>query len=203
MNLALKKVNISFDYITVAFICGAVILCKDSKYVIAFACTALHEMGHILVMLKCGCDRVDITVNLFNIAISDKQRGMRPYSQDIAIICAGPLVNLLTFAVFKLAYTLCPNDFLRNTAMISLALAIFNLLPMESTDGGQLVYILLCRKLSPRASQIIMTVVTVIILIPTACAGFFVLIRSKYNYTLLFAALYVVALILMKRSKYV
>lgn len=203
MKINLKKIKISFDYITVAFVCGAMVLCHDSRYIIAIVSTALHEMGHIVVMLKYGCDKVDINVNLFNIAISDKQRGMRPYSHDIAIICAGPLVNFLIFVTFKMLHNLYPIEFLYNVAMISLALAIFNMLPMESTDGGQLVYILLCRRFSPRVSQTVMTTITLILLIPIAFVGFIILLRSKYNYTLLFATMYIVALVVMKKNKYV
>ena len=203
MRITLKKIKISFDYITVAFVCGAMVLCQDSRYIIAIICTALHEMGHIAVMLRYGCEKVDIRVNLFNIAIADKQRGMRPYRHDIAIICAGPLVNFLTFAIFKMLHNLCPVDFLYNVAMISLALGIFNMLPMESTDGGQLVYILLCRRFSPRVSQIVMTSITLILLIPIAFAGFIILLSSEYNYTLLFAAMYIIALVVMKKNKYV
>lgn len=203
MKITFKKIKISFDYITVAFVCGAMVFCHDSRYIIAIVCTALHEMGHIAVMLRYGCEKVDINVNLFNIAISDKQRGMRPYRHDIAIICAGPFVNLLTFAIFKLLYHLYPIEFIYNVAMISLVLGIFNMLPMESTDGGQLVYILLCRVFSPRISQIVMTTITLILLIPIAFAGFIILLRSEYNYTLLFATLYIVALVIMKKNKYV
>lgn len=202
MSFTLKKIRISFDYITVAFICVMIILGNNTRYLTAMFCTFIHEGGHIAVMLKYGCDRVDVNVNLFNIAISDKGRNCRSYTEDIMIICAGPLANLLTAAAAGIGYMFFSAALLYDTAMISLFLAVFNMLPMESADGGQLLYIFLCRHFSRQTSRRIMTVITLIVLIPVASIGFFVLLQSKYNYTLLFASLYFAALIIMKKTKY-
>ena len=185
---------------TVAFICSAVILSGDGRYIIAMVCTALHEAGHIAVMLGYGEERIDVKINLFNIAISDRQRGMRTYREDAAVICAGPLVNLVVAAVFFGAYSVLGFRLFYSVSIISGILCVFNLLPMESTDGGQLAAILMSRFFSESTVRCIMTVLTVVILLPVACVGFYVLLNSGYNYTLLFSSLYFAAMLLMRMS---
>lgn len=201
LTLKNKKIKISFDYITVAFICIMIICGNDTKYLTAMLCTVIHECGHIVVMLRHGRGQIDVSVNLFNIAISDKDRNCRSYREDIMIICAGPLANILTAAVFGIIYVFFPDSRIFDTVMISIALAVFNLLPMESTDGGQLLYIFLCRRIPQQTARRIMTVITLIVLVPVAALGFFVLLQSKYNYTLLFSAMYLAALIIIRNDK--
>ena len=71
-------------------------------------------------------------------------------------------------------------------------LGIFNLLPIETTDGGQILKIILSKKISVTTADTIMTVLSFIFIIPISIAGFYVLINSQYNYTMLFAVLYFV-----------
>lgn len=188
--MPINKIKVSTDYITIAFICTAIILCRDSRYLTAVICTMCHEFGHIAVMLMYGCEKVDIKINLLNIAISDKLRGIRPYKQDIAVICAGPLVNFTMFEVFGLVNVLRHCEFFYNISVISGLLCVFNLLPIESTDGGQLLEIVLSSIFSPHTVRVMMSILTIIFIIPLACLGFFVLLQSRYNYTLLFAVIY-------------
>ena len=72
---------------------------------------------------------------------------------------------------------------------------------INKLDGGQALLIILCRFLSPRTASIVLDVISFIILIPAACIGFFVLLNSQYNFTLLITALYLIALILLKHKK--
>lgn len=188
--MQLNKIKISTDYITVAFICISIILCRDSRYAAAVLCTVCHESGHIAVMMMYGCDRVDVKINLLNIAISDKLRGVRPYKQDIAVICAGPLVNFAMFAAVGVLNSFLRCELLYNISVISGVLCVFNLLPIESTDGGQLLEIVLNSMFSPRTVRTVMSVMTIIFIIPLAFLGFYVLLKSRYNYTLLFAVIY-------------
>lgn len=200
MTLTLKKIRVSFDYFSVAAVCAMIILSSDSKFSAAIVCTVIHEAGHIAVMLVSGCEKVEIAVNLFNVAIKDRERNVRSYMQDVFIICAGPLANILTAAIAFAVYTLSKCSFIYNIMIISIMLAAFNLLPLESTDGGQLLFLMLNQKFSSEISQRIITVISIIVLFPIAVFGFLVLLQSKYNYTLLFAALYLIAVVLINTN---
>ena len=199
--MPLNKVKVSTDYITVAFICTSIIMCCDSRYMAAVICTVCHELGHIAVMLMYGCERVDVKINLLNIAITDKLRGVRPYKQDIAVICAGPLVNFTMFEIFGLMNSFYNSEFFYNISVISGLLCVFNLLPIESTDGGQLLEIALNSLFSPHTVRIVMNVLTIVFIIPLACLGFFILLQSRYNYTLLFAVIYFCFVAVMNFTK--
>ena len=80
-------------------------------------------------------------------------------------------------------------------------LGLFNILPIDSLDGGQALFILLSMKFSPFTSMKILDIISFMILIPVAVMGFLVLLQSKYNFTLLLTALYLIAIILLKNRK--
>ncbi len=201
MTLSHHKIKLTFDYITVAFICIVIILSPNGKYITAFLCTAIHESGHIAAMLALGSDNISININLFNISIRDTMRSHRPYKEDILIILAGPAFNIISVILFGLLYMAVPADIVYDIVIISALLAVFNLLPLESTDGGQLLTIALGLFFSKRTVDIVVTVISLILIIPIATAGFLVLLSSKYNYTLLFAAVYIMLISILKKAK--
>ena len=61
-------------------------------------------------------------------------------------------------------------------------------LPIGPLDGGQALAALLCSKLGPRRAERVSTALSVLTLFPLAALGFWALLRSQYNFTLLAAA---------------
>ena len=112
----------------------------------------------------------------------------------------GPAVNLIAALLILPIYLFSRNDFVYNLLVMNVMLAVFNLLPIESTDGGQLLSLILRKRLPYKTSQNIMTAISVVFIIPIAVIGFLVLLQSQYNYTLLFAAMYLIVQILTKVS---
>uniref|UniRef100_UPI0002DC4984 site-2 protease family protein n=1 Tax=Ruminococcus bromii TaxID=40518 RepID=UPI0002DC4984 len=87
-------------------------------------------------------------------------------------------------------------------AMANLCTGLFNMLPVMSLDGGQLMYVILCRKFSEKSAERIINITAVIILFPLTVLGFMVLLNSKYNFSLLFVCAYLIASLLCKNNRY-
>ena len=81
-----------------------------------------------------------------------------------------------------------------------LTLGVFNSIPVSTLDGGQALLILLQHRMSPYRANRILDVLSLVILFPLAAAGFWVLLRSKYNFTLLAVSLYLIAVVLLKKQ---
>ena len=142
-----------------------------------------------------------IKISLFEISISDGKRQERNFIQNFLIIFFGPFSNFICFILFYLLY-LCNSEFLLPIAMANLCTGLFNMLPVMSLDGGQLMYVILCRKFSEKSVERIINITAVIILFPLTVLGFMVLLNSKYNFSLLFVCAYLIASLLCKNNRY-
>ena len=102
----------------------------------------------------------------------------------------GVMMNLLCAAVSV--------PFSRRFLYANLALAIFNLLPVMSLDGGRLLWMLLSRRFLPKTCTVTLKLTTFVLLIPLMTAGIVMLFRSGYNYSLLAISLYLLAVLIFK-----
>ena len=75
-------------------------------------------------------------------------------------------------------------------------------MPIESLDGGNALYLLLLRHMRHEYVIKAIEVLSFIVLLPLAAAGFFILLQSKYNFTLLFTSCYLMGIILLKNTKF-
>ena len=187
MTLRAGRVRFSFDYISIACLCLSVVAFGE-RYVTALACAAVHEAGHIFVLLKSGGE-LELALRCFGADIIDGKKSTRSYTQQAAAAIAGPLANLLlVLAVFPM-WRIFPFPVLRECMLISAVMGAFNLLPVVSTDGGELAYIALLRFFGEKTARRVLFALTALLLIPLFSAAFVVLLRSRNNYTLLLAAM--------------
>lgn len=161
----------------------------------------LHEAGHMLFMCMFGYKPDKINISLFEISISDKSRHQRTFFQNFLIIFFGPVANFICFILFYLLY-LFSNEIFLPLAVANLSVGLFNLLPVLSLDGGQLLYILLCRCISDRTAEKVVDIVTFIFIFPLSALGFLLLFNSKYNFSLLFVCVYLVLSLICKNNRF-
>lgn len=150
---------------------------------LAFLCAvALHEAGHLLAMTLCGTVPGRVVISAMGMRMVLPGAGLGG-GRGAMVSLAGPGTNLLCFLICW-AMGMQAASF----ALASLSLALLHLLPIEPLDGGlALRYVA-----GPRVSRWI----GAILLLPLAAMGFLVLLQSRYNYTLLGMALYLMGYLL-------
>ena len=141
---------------------------------------------------------VNVKVRMLDIEITDTYANSRSYSEDISVILAGPAVNLTMGIICGMIYCIYPFDFLYYTFVISLMLFAFNMLPVESTDGGRLAEIILKGFFCESTVKTVMLVSSLIIMLPFGIIGSYILLHSRYNYSMLFSGLYITAAVIQR-----
>lgn len=174
----------------------ALALDRSGVAFVGLVCAALHEASHIAAMMELGEVPQEMRFTIFGIDLI-RRNEKRSYFHDALVSFAGPAVNLaaavLCFVLFRTRYL----TFLT----VNLLLFGLNIMPVAPLDGGQAMRALLSRKIEPEKAERIVTVVSFFALVPMAAAGFFVLLQSRKNFTLLLAVSYLGALLLMKRER--
>lgn len=165
----MRRIRIRFS-----FLCfNALLFCLcDGKMIASFyAVCLLHELGHIAALRLTGGELRSVELSCFGIRMTaapaaDVKRGA-------AVLLSGPAANLLLYAVLTLTGK-CPE-----TASLSLAAGLFNLLPLSSLDGGALLDMLAEGSVRERQIQLCMKAVRIAaagVLIALIAAEFAVII---------------------------
>lgn len=188
MSLRLGKRRFYIGYEAVAALTAVLLLDSSGRIILCIAAALLHELGHLTAMLLCGVGVRGVSLRLFDVKIdADSPRG---FARDLCVTLGGPAVNLL------LAAALVPTGSFFGGA--NLALGCFNLLPVQSLDGGRLLELLLLRRFGARACDRVMRIASFLFLLPLMTAGLYALLRSGYNYSLLAVSLYLTAILFIK-----
>lgn len=191
--------------IDVFFCAGlALVLLMDPTGTVCWcaAAAALHELGHIAALTVLGYTPCVLRLTVFGARLQHTGAVTKTYWKDFLVSISGPLCNILSFSLL-LAVGRCSSpqiwQAIRVPACTHLAIGAFNLLPVEPLDGGQAVSAVLHRLLPVEKADIVMNFVAFFFLLPLGAAGFFVLLRSRGNYSLLALAIYLSALFVLKR----
>ena len=94
------------------------------------------------------------------------------------------------------------GPFFRSFAVANGVLAGFHLLPIAPLDGGQALFSLLSMRVSTACAGKTIWIVSFLVLLPLSVLGFWILLRSKYNFSLLFACVYLMLLLVCKRGRF-
>ena len=201
INLFKCKINVSFPLIAILTL--STILDRSGVTVLGFFATVLHELGHLLAMKLKHYEIKEVNLNLFNFNIIDYSRNEKNFSDDIFILLSGPIFNLFIAILSIVNFNFFPEKKIFYFFLENILIAIVNIVPIMSLDGGQIFYIFWTLKTNEKAAYHILNIISVILLIPMFLLGFFILIKSKYNFSLLWICLYLVTLILFRNNEYI
>ncbi len=191
-----KEKHISVEISPLFFALMAWLLLYDEKGLAAgcLAASLIHECGHLGVMFWRHSPPLGIRVGPFGMRIERAGNTALSFWDDLLIASGGPLINLVCFFLFWLAGCL-------EASVIHLVIALLNLLPVESLDGGQMLLNLLYLRLTREQAQRVLFICSLVVIFPLGIAGFFVLLQSGCNISLLVVDLYLILLLLFKRSR--
>ncbi len=155
---------------------------------IALLCCIIHEAGHIICLLILGEKPKKIELSFYGIKLERYPMSGQNTAGELAVYISGPSANF----IFSASVFLLSNTFssLREAAIISLCVGIFNLIPCKPLDGGNILYAILCRNTKQKNAENICFFVSVFILVPLVVSGVYFL-KINRNITLLAVAAYI------------
>jgi stage IV sporulation protein FB len=141
------KLGVSFFSLLILL---SLILTRSYLSLVALVAAALHECGHILAAKLCRIPLVQMKLGIFGATLKT-DRSLCSYGKEIILAAAGPLTNLLCFALCCIANA--KSETAELFALASLVLAILNLLPISELDGGRIVYCTLASSFSVECAK--------------------------------------------------
>lgn len=201
MSFELFGIGFNVSYPLTALVTLLIITDEKGIAICCLLASFCHEIGHIFAMKLFGTrvDRIDLS--LFDINITDTGNAYRGFTAEIIITLAGIFVNIVLFLLCCMVYNSYNIYILKYFAIANLTLGIFNALPVDSLDGGNAFEMILRRNFSDKTVYFVTLAVSILFVIPLGFVSFLILFNSPYNFTMLFATIYLIGVIIFKRKK--
>lgn len=200
MEFSFKKTKIKISFFFALAVCLFSLFDRSGIILLNLLAASLHESGHFFAMYICGEIPRELRISPFGMRIERSDGELLSFKNEIFVALAGPAVNILV----AIAAFLCELIFHLPLAVfrnINIIIGLFNLLACEPLDGAHALKYFLLRKFTYEKTEKIITISSVIFIFPVALAGFFVLVKSKYNFSLLLAAVYLCSFLIFKRKR--
>lgn len=202
MCFTIKRCQIKIEYLFFAVITFLLFTDQKGVALLGMAATVLHESGHLIMMLLLKTPVQTIRFHAFGVDIVERNGANRSYIEDMLIALSGPFANMIFCVGSAILCIFWYHQLVWEFMLVNSTIALFHMLPVESLDGGQALYALLCHRFSHKVSETIVVIVSFFSLLPVAILGFFLLLQSKYNFTLLFLSIYLMCLLVLKRGRF-
>jgi len=129
--LRMGKTKVIFNF---GFFLALSLFCLiDTKgmAICTFCSCIVHEIGHILATVLCDMKIEKISFGFGGIKMTPEKK-IKSLGSDILILLSGPFFNVLSALCYY--HSQCYTAF-----SINIILAVFNLLPFSSLDGGLVI----------------------------------------------------------------
>lgn len=118
----------------------------------ALAASVMHEAGHVLAYVLCTHNMPRLVPSLGGVSLCmDKMLARR---QELAVVCAGPLVNLLCAAGLFWAAWQKASYGVYFFAAVHLCMGLYNCLPFGVLDGARLLALMVPAQGLPALARI-------------------------------------------------
>ncbi len=198
MRFFIKGVEVKIDFLFAASVTLLMCFNTGDEIRCGILFSILHELGHLLAIIACGERPETVRFGIFGMTIIRKNDITQDYKKEFITAISGPLMNFfLSFMLFGL-YAPCREEILLKSALISLVIGLFNIIPVFSLDGGRALESLLLQRLPRDRCESVMKAVSVVFLVPMTALGFYILINSGYNFTFLAISIYLAVMLFEK-----
>lgn len=196
MSFRLYGISVNINFYFLAAVSVLLMLDRSGMAALCVVSSLLHEAGHLAALALMKASAKEIGFKIGAIQLQKGIQGKRSYKRDAIAAFSGPFFNMLAFGALYFLYYYTGNSQIQMAAIINLVVGLFNLLPIASLDGGLIIYSALCLMSNQQTALTVLKALSVATLLPTAAAGFYFLIKSGYNATLLITCIYLTVLLL-------
>ena len=155
----------------------------------------LHELGHLLALWRAGAPPAFLELSALGCRMVPSREKTLSYRQSAAVSLAGPGANLVAAGAALLAGGAHSPFYQAN-----LVLGVLHSLPVEPLDGGLAFRGLLASRWGQRVAGRVAGGVSLCLLLPLALLGFLLLLRTRYNFTLLALSVYLMLYLALARD---
>lgn len=180
MNFKIKNINIIVSYYFLILISLIISTDKSNISMYFLYAIVIHECGHLLFIYFFNIKISAIHFKVYGINISIAKPECISYCNELLILLSGSFAN---FIISILLYFINSTEYFI-LITTNLIIGVFNLLPIESLDGGKIINIILFSCLPFNVAYNISFFISVIFICTFSVIDFFFILHGNFNITL-------------------
>ena len=188
MKFLIFGTQVKVSFLFVSIITFMIFIDKSGFIVPMTIAVLMHEMAHLLCMRILGCQPKEILLIPGGIQIIRSFCTKRKL--EIIISLSGPFINLFLFLIFL--------NINSEFSLINLCIGCFNLLPISSLDGGEILEMILSAKIGEERAKNFLGFLNFLLGAAGIILGIFLIINGSPNISLIIFSLYLILSILIK-----
>lgn len=167
---------------------------------VSYSVIFLHELAHLAAALLIGLKTSHIVFFPFGVNLKLKNSLVYSIADEVLLYLSGPFLNILLAMLCR---------FLNNTGEYitifyynNICHFLFNLLPILPMDGGVVLKKILSRGVGSRLGEKILKITSVIFIFILVLIELILLVKSKFNFSILIASIFLTGNIFTNKEKY-
>lgn len=166
---------------------------------VSYLLVTLHEMAHLAAAVFIGLKPSRLAFFPFGVNLKLKNKIVGYLSDEIILYLSGPLLNAVLGVLGMIFYK---GKYSELFYCNNFGLFIFNILPIMPMDGGILANKILASRIGQRKSAIVLKCSSCILI--ALLIGFegFLIFKSRFNFSVLIAAIFLMGNIFTNKEKY-
>ncbi len=188
MRFEILGTKISVSFLFLAIITAMLLIDKSGLLIPMIIAITLHETAHLACMYVLGCAPKEIRLIPGGIEII-RSFCLKKY-YEILISISGPFINIFLFLIF--------SNFNLEFSVINLCIGVFNLMPLKSLDGGEILLIILRNKIGEEKAKKFLELLNFLMGVIGIVFGIFLFLNKTPNVSLIIFSIYLLLSIIIK-----
>lgn len=196
MSIKILGTEIKISFLFVASVTTMIFIDKTGLVIPLLLAVFLHETAHLVMMKRYRVSPKEVLIIPGGIQIVNYHT--IPRKIENKILLAGPLSNIIFFAVFLGLYFVSKSILLLRFSAVQLVVFLFNLIVAKGLDGGSLFYSICADKFGENLAEIFLNVFSFLNALFVALVGVYYLINGSVNISIFILAIYIFVFTLIK-----
>ena len=199
MTLIVNDTKYKIDFTFAMTVTLMLLLCSEETVIISVISSALHEMGHLIMMQALGQKVVSVTFGAFGVRINRQFDCSLNYKNEALIAGGGILVNFVVAITGILYYYFTGGIFGIKLTAVNIFIAAFNMIPIDALDMGRVLrYTLLCSSDEDKCDRV-MSIISALFVNLLAGICIIYTIYIGFNLSLITVTIYLYVITLFKK----
>ena len=192
MLLELKNTKVEFGFSFVLVTTVMLLFFEEEIVLLSVLSSLCHECGHFFIMRLFGEKIERVVFGAFGVRIEKIAFSGISYKKEIAVALGGIVVNIILFIVSTIFYSIFHLQSVLIFAIINIAIAMMNSLPLKSLDMGKAIKYLLMSKFSEEKVSRITESISLIFFLLFLVFTVFYCAFIKLNFSLIAVSVYLI-----------